>query len=73
PPPLAVGEPPETPFSTKKVKTAGGSQKCKGFFWWGACGLARTGGVAGLLALLLASLTLGTRLVPQIVGWLPQG
>jgi len=50
--PLAVGEPPETPFSTKKVKNGGGkSQKCKGFFWWGACGLARTGGAAQITLL----------------------
>ena len=46
--PLAVGESPETPFSTKKVKTGGGgeSQKSKGFFWWGAARLAVLGGVA---------------------------
>ena len=44
---LTVGEPPETPFSTKKVKNGGGkSQKCKGFFWWGAARLAVLGGVA---------------------------
>ena len=31
--PLAVGEPPETPFSTKKVKNGGGeiSKNAKGF------------------------------------------
>ncbi len=45
--PLAVGESPETPFSTKKVKTGGGkSQKSKGFFWWCAARLAVLGGVA---------------------------
>ena len=45
--PLAVGDSPETPFSTKKVKNGGGkSQKCKGFFWWGAARLAVLGGVA---------------------------
>ncbi len=44
---LAVGDSPETPFSTKKVKNGGGkSQKCKGFFWWGAARLAVLGGVA---------------------------
>ena len=42
--PLAVGESPETPFSTKKVKTGGGkSQKSKGFFWWCAARLAVLG------------------------------
>ena len=39
--------PPANPFSAKKeIRRGEISEKGKGGGWWGACGLARTGGAA---------------------------
>ena len=58
--------PPETPFSTKKVKNGGGkSQKCKGFFWWGAARLAVLGGVAQIILFTGNRFELGRIAVPR--------
>jgi hypothetical protein len=43
----ATTPPPATPFSAKKeIRRGEISEKGKGGGWWGACGLARTGGAA---------------------------
>ena len=48
--PLAVGEPPETPFSKSKKSRRGKFQKiCKGYFWWGCLELLSLIGRAPLL------------------------
>ena len=76
PPPLAVGEPPETPFTTKKEIRRGEISKNQRVFLVGrstACRARRRGWRSLSLFRLLTSLTLGTWRIPQIVGWLPQG